>query len=58
VEEAERFIGYRITDLVGFKNDLLLAPTIKSNEPARFFNVLTTKAVIKGHHHIRRQNIL
>ena len=58
-EEAYRLIGYRITDLVGFKNDLPPAPpTIKSNEPASFLNVPTIQTKIEANHRIRSRILL
>jgi hypothetical protein len=56
-DEAERLTDCRVADLVGFKNDLL-APTIKFNEPAQFWNVPTTQNDIEGHHHVRHQILL
>jgi hypothetical protein len=56
-EEAERLIGCQIADLVGFKNDLL-APTIKFNKPAQFWNIQNIQTQIEAHHRIRNRILL
>jgi hypothetical protein len=56
-KEAERLIGCRIADLVGFKN-ALLAPTIKFNEPTRLWNVTNIQTQIEANHRVRNRTLL